>query len=308
MKVFCPKNMLLSRDDFRNGTFKRDRFQCVVCGQPAVDAHHIIERRLFKAEHEKGGYFLDNGASLCEKHHIEAEQTVISCQSIRELCGITSARLPEHFWPDLEYDKWGNPITPEGRLKGELYYEMSVRATLKNIRFLPHVIHPKTYRLPWSASNTGDPVLENDACFEQQEVVVTLHTSGLSFTGYHDYCHGPRPENQLPIGIQTALLQKLAVLDAGMHICGNYSDEQVYLTSVWLENNCLDWEATKELATFLGIPLPTVLFEGIYDKSLIINAFDALTDPKKTGYGIRLKKEFRVFDMGKSVAKSVVSL
>ena len=293
--------MLLSRDDFRNGTFKRDRFQCVVCGQPAVDAHHIIERRLFKAGHEKGGYFLDNGASLCEKHHIEAEQTTISCQSIRDLCGITSVRLPEHFRPDFEYDKWGNPVTPEGRLRGELYYEMSVQTTLKNIRFLPWVIHPKTYRLPWSEVNAGDPVLENDGCFEQQEVVVTLLTGGLPFTGYSDYCHGRRPEDKLPFPVQSALLPKLTVLDAGMRVCGYYLDHQLHLSSVWLENDCLDWEATKELAAFLEIPLPPVLFEGIYDKKLIINVLEDSNEPKKSGYDIRLKKEFRLFDLYKSL-------
>ena len=300
--------MLLSRDNFRNGVFKRDGLRCVVCRQPAIDAHHIIERRLFKAEHEKGGYFLDNGASLCEKHHREAEQTTISCQSLRELCGITSVTLPEHFWPDLEYDKWGNPITPEGRLKGELYYEMSVRTILQNVPFLPYVVQPQTYHLPWSTVGIEAPVLENDACFEQQEVVVTLQTGGRPFTGYHNICHGQRPEDQLPAGLQTYLLHKLAVLDAGMHICGNYLDEQVCLTCVWQENECLEWEATKELAAFLEMPLPTVLFEGIYDKSMIINAFEASTDPEKTGYDIRLKKGFRVFDLGKSLAKSMVSL
>lgn len=303
-----PQTALLSRDNFRNGVFERDRFRCVVCGLPAVDAHHIIERRLFKAEHEKGGYFLDNGASLCEKHHREAEQTTISCQSIREWCGITSVRLPEHFRPDFEYDKWGNPITPEGRLKGELYYEMSVRTILQNVLFLPYVVQPQTYHLPWSTVDAGAPVLENDACFEQQEVVVTLQTGGLPFTGYPGFCHGRRPDDQLPTSIQTSLLQKLAVLDADMRICGHFSDHQVCLTCVWQENECLEWEATKELATFLEIQLPAVLFEGTYDKSVIINAFEASTDPEKTGYDIRLKKGFRLFDLYKSFAKSVVSL
>jgi len=217
-------------------------------------------------------------------------------------------RLPEHFWPDLEYDKWGNPITPEGRLKGELYYEMSVRTILQNIPFLPFVVHPQTYHLPWSTVGEGAPVLENDACFEQQEVVVTLQTGGQPFTGYHNFCHGQRPDDQLPTGIQTSLLQKLAVLDADMRISGHYLDHQVCLTCVWQENECLEWEATKELATFLEIPLPTVLFEGVYDKSMIINAFEASSDPAKTGYDIRLKKGFRVFEMGKSLAKSMVSL
>jgi len=33
---------LLTRDEFREGVFKRDNYKCVVCGAPAKDAHHII--------------------------------------------------------------------------------------------------------------------------------------------------------------------------------------------------------------------------------------------------------------------------
>lgn len=179
---------------------------------------------------------------------------------------------------------------------------------ITNIPFLPYVVHPQTYHLPWSTVDAGAPVLENDACFELQEVVVTLQTSGLPFTGYPGFCHGRRPDDQLPTGIQTSLLQKLVVLDADMRVCGHYSDHQICLTCVWQENECLEWEVTKELATFLEIPLPTVLFEGIYNKSMIINAFEASTNPAKTGYDIRLKNGFRVFDMRKSLAKSMVSL
>ncbi|MDM8549714.1 hypothetical protein QUF72_06550 [Desulfobacterales bacterium HSG2] len=35
-----------SRDIFRESIFKRDNHKCVVCGEPAQDAHHIIERRI----------------------------------------------------------------------------------------------------------------------------------------------------------------------------------------------------------------------------------------------------------------------
>lgn len=297
---------LLSRDDFRNATFERDHFQCVVCGAPAVDAHHIIERRLFKAAHEKGGYFLDNGASLCEKHHFEAEQTSISCQTIRQLCGIETIVLPEHFRSGLEYDKWGNIITPDGRLKGELYYEMSVQSTLKNVHFLQYAIHPRLYHLPWSKAGAGEPVLENDTCFEQEDVVVTLQTVGFPFTGYHNYCHGRGLDTALPPAIKMNLLQKLAVLDADMRICGHYSKDHLYVSSIWIKNDCLDWAETNDFAAFLGLPLPTVLYEGIYDKNLIIDAFENGAYPEKEGYEVRLKKGFRVFDIGKSVAVCVV--
>jgi len=77
---------ILNRDEFREGVFKRDNYKCVICGLPAVDAHHIMERRLFS----NGGYFLDNGASLCEEHHLEAEMTILSTDEIRQAAGIKS--------------------------------------------------------------------------------------------------------------------------------------------------------------------------------------------------------------------------
>ena len=74
------KQILLSRDQFREGTFTRDKHLCVICKKPAQDAHHIIERRLW----DDGGYYLDNGASLCGPCHIKAEQTTLSVEEIRE--------------------------------------------------------------------------------------------------------------------------------------------------------------------------------------------------------------------------------
>jgi len=289
---------LLSRPDFRNRTFERDQFKCVVCGNPALDAHHIVERRLFKASHEKGGYFLDNGASLCEKHHLEAEQTILSCLSIRQLCGINSIVLPEHFHPDLEYDKWGNIITPEGRLKGELYYEMSVKETLRNCTFLKYTVHPRTYHLPWSNTKPGDLVLEDDACFEGQEVVVFLQFDGLPFTAYSDYCHGERIDSPLPLAVKEVLLQKTAVLDEDMRICGTYTENELYLEEVWVKNDCLDWAETKELAGFLGLGLPKIIFDGNYEPFKTENLINITAD-----YTIRLQRNFRVFEYSWALAK-----
>lgn len=88
--------ILLSRSAFREGVFQRDGYRCVVCKAPAVDAHHIIERRLFS----DGGYYLDNGASVCEEHHLAAESTLLSCDELRLLCGIGIVLLPPHFYCD----------------------------------------------------------------------------------------------------------------------------------------------------------------------------------------------------------------
>jgi hypothetical protein len=118
---------LLTRDDFREGVFKRDKYKCVFCDQPAQDAHHILERRLWT----NGGYFLDNGASVCGEHHIKCETTEISVEDVRLACGITQAVIPEHLYDDQVYDKWGNPVMPNGtRLQGELFFDESVQKIL----------------------------------------------------------------------------------------------------------------------------------------------------------------------------------
>ena len=73
---------LLTRDNFRDSVFERDNHKCVFCNEKAVDAHHILERRLWK----DGGYYLDNGASVCEEHHLACERTDISVEDVRIAC------------------------------------------------------------------------------------------------------------------------------------------------------------------------------------------------------------------------------
>lgn len=152
----APK--LLSRDDFREGVFSRDGHRCVFCGETEnLDAHHIIERRLFTAEHEKGGYFLDNGATVCEEHHRACEATTISCYEVREAAGITRVILPSYAYDDIEYDKWLNPLMPNGtRLKGPLFWDKSVQKILAAGDvlglFSKYVKHPRLSHLPWSTN------------------------------------------------------------------------------------------------------------------------------------------------------------
>lgn len=99
---------LLTRDQFRAGVFKRDGNKCVVCKGTSQDmaAHHIIERKLFP----DGGYYLDNGATLCDTHHWDAEKNVLLPDVIRQKAGIKSVILPPSFDPTKKYDKWGNCV------------------------------------------------------------------------------------------------------------------------------------------------------------------------------------------------------
>jgi hypothetical protein len=120
--------VLLKRDDFREKVFKRDKHKCVWCGGIAVDAHHIVERKLF----DDGGYYLENGVSVCEKCHLLAEMTIISCEQLREKAGINVTVLPQLFESDYVYDKWGNMILEDdSRLKGPMFNTEQVQKILK---------------------------------------------------------------------------------------------------------------------------------------------------------------------------------
>lgn len=120
---------LLSRDDFKDKVFKRDKHICVFCNKHAVDAHHIIDRKLFP----DGGYYLDNGASVCDEHHWAVEKTDISVEEVRKACGITNIILPECFDSSKVYDKWCNIILPNGRRQpGPMFFEENVQKILKD--------------------------------------------------------------------------------------------------------------------------------------------------------------------------------
>ena len=111
IKYLNLKNMkkaqLLTRTEFREQVLARSQGQCVFCKKAAVDAHHILERRLWN----DGGYYLNNGIAVCEEHHKDCEKTIISVEEARSAGGITNIIIPEHLYEDQVYDKWGNIMT-----------------------------------------------------------------------------------------------------------------------------------------------------------------------------------------------------
>jgi len=187
--------MLLTRDEFRESVFRRDSHRCVACQAPAVDAHHIMERRLF----DDGGYYLSNGASVCEEHHLACERTDISVESIRTSAKITTAVLPAHLYSDEVYDKWGNIVLPNGqRLRGELFYDESVQKIIadKLNLFTYWVKYPRTWHVPWSEGmNDDDRLLPDMSSFEGRSVLVTEKMDGENTTMYRDHIHARRVES-----------------------------------------------------------------------------------------------------------------
>jgi hypothetical protein len=311
--------MILSRTAFREGVFERDEHKCVICGEPSQDAHHIIERRLFS----DGGYYLDNGASLCGKHHIEAEMTTLDADEIRHACGIKKVVLPEHLYHDNTYDKWGNIILPNGnRLMGELFEDESVQKILNKggvlDLFVKHVKYPRTYHLPWSTLSKDDRKMPDDTFFMDREVVVTLKMDGENSSLYNDHTHarsidsGSHPSRNW---LKDLWAQMSYLLDDDMRICGenlfakhsiSYGNLPSYfmMFSIWIGNTCLSWDETIEYAGILGLETVPVIYRGKYDRKLIESSFLPYLDSNE-GYVLRLSDSFDYGDFRRSVGKFV---
>lgn len=132
------------------------------CGRKDnLDAHHILERRLWDAREEEGGYFLDNGASLCPEHHVNAEKNHFPPHACRLWARIQNRVLPRKLDPALDYDKWGTPFKMPSTL----------RATIK---------YPSTPHLPFSPGHKPghDDQMQSLASLVGAPLVVTLKMDG----------------------------------------------------------------------------------------------------------------------------------
>lgn len=324
---------LLSRDAFREAVFARDGHSCVICQARAddtvrLDAHHILERRLW----ENGGYYLSNGATLCDKGpggidgcHMKAETTEISVEDIRSAAGIDRFRVPDTLYPDHVYDKWGNAILANGqRTKGPLFHDESVQKVLADQRhlFTDWVKYPRTWHLPWSPGATSDDrILGDISMFEGREVVVTRKMDGENFSGYRDYCHARSVDGRSHPSRDWAKAfwaRRSYELPEGWRIVAEnlyaqhslrYDNLPSYLMglSIWTDRNvCLSWDDTLTWFALLDMPVVETLYEGPWNTA----AIQALHDPDRDderheGYVVRLRDSFPYGDFHRAVAKYV---
>ena len=314
---------LLTRDHFREGVFARDGHVCVICKQPAVDAHHIVERRLFP----DGGYYMENGASVCEEHHRAAEATTLSCDALRQACGITQLVIPPHIYRDQEIDKWGNPVLPNGnRLRGDLFYDESVQKVIEPVLhlFSKYVKYPRTFHLPWSpgADDKNERVLTSTEQFKGKNVVVMEKMDGENTSMYNDYIHArsmdtldPHPSRSrvkalwgsicadIPEGWRLSVENLFAKHSIHYH---NLQDHAV-LFAVWDDRNvCRSWSETKEWGELLGLTMCPVIYEGTYDEELIKRLHKPVRGQDECeGYVIRTTDAFPYGEFRKWVGKYV---
>jgi len=314
---------LLTRDEFREQTFERDNHKCVFCGEPAIDAHHIIERRLWG---ESQGYYLENGASVCEKHHLECEMTLIPLDEVRLACGITKVIVPEHMYPDHIYDKWGNHVLPNGqRTKGELFNDESVQKILAKggvlDLFTDYVKYPRTHHVPWSPGlHDDDKVISSLDAFIGKRIIVTEKLDGENTSWYTNYTHarsidsGNHPSRDRVKAMWSQIgyniPERWRVCGENMYaqhsIAYDNLDSYFYGFSIWNEKNrCLSWDDTLEWFDMLNITAVPVLYDGLYDEHIVKNLFSAKKWETSEGYVMRVAESFDYGQFRTHVAKYV---
>ena len=313
---------LLTRDEFREQVFKRDNYKCVFCDKPAKDAHHILERRLWPDL----GYYLSNGASVCEEHHLACERTTLSVEDVRHACGITKIWVPPHLYDDHIYDKWGNPVLEDGRRgKGELFFDESVQKVLGEggvlDKFTSRVKYPRTNHLPWSPGvNDDDRVISDLSFFQGKRVIATKKMDGENTTMYCDHIHARSIDSRG--GEDRAWVKQFWAsisydIPEDWRICGenlwaehsiHYSDLPSYFLgfSAWNERNvCLSWDDTLEYFSLLGITPVPVIYDGIWNENSIRDLEKNLNWETDEGYVVRVADSFTYAEFRKSIAKFV---
>jgi hypothetical protein len=315
------KFSLLTRDQFRHQVFARDGYKCVVCKASAVDAHHLLERSLWG----DGGYYLNNGVAVCADHHIEAEATTISVEKLRELAGIKEFPLPEHLYHDQPYDKWGNPILPNGmRLRGELFDEVPVQKMLAPVLalFTNRIKASRTFHLPWSDGvSDDDKVLHDLSRLEKEDVIVSIKQDGENTTMYSDYLHArsteytPHPSRSWVKALHAKIAHDIP---EGYRVCGenifathsiHYQnlDDYFQVFSIWNDKNiCLNWDETVEWATLLDLKTVPVIYEGKWDEKKIRGLYqETFNGDPCEGYVVRVRREFHYREFRYCCAKWV---
>lgn len=187
-----------------------------------------------------------------------------------------------------------------------------------------YIKHPRTFHLPWSAAiHPDDRVIEEMDAFVGNPVVVTEKLDGENTSLYRNHYHARSIDsrNHPSRNRAKAIWASIApgIPPRWRLCCENmfakhsiaYSDLEGYLYgfSVWNDKNeCLAWDDTVEWFGLFGLPIVPVLYEGVYDETVIKALYDPEKDWERSeGYVVRLAKSFHYDDFQKSVAKYVRS-
>ncbi len=179
--------------------------------------------------------------------------------------------------------------------------------------------YPRTIHFPWSLGITNDDKVAAHF-FDGKRVVVTTKMDGENTTCARNYTHA-RSLDSAHHWTRDWLKQWWSTIRYDIpekhRICGEnmYAKHSIYYEnlpsyflgfSMWNEENvCLDWDSTLEWFELIGIHPVPVLYEGIYDETLIKSLWTPDEHNVKEGFVVRLYDAFAYQDFEKWVRKFV---
>ncbi|MFJ8072503.1 RNA ligase family protein [Streptomyces sp. NPDC096176] len=179
--------------------------------------------------------------------------------------------------------------------------------------------YPRTRHLPWSPGATADDVRVTDLVgLRGREVVVTEKLDGENTTLYRDGLHARSLDSaHHPSRTWVKALQGRIGhhIPESWRVCGENMfarhsirydglDSYFYGFSVWDELGwCLDWDRTVQFLRDLGIPVPRVLWRGVFDERALRRL--TLDLGRQEGFVVRTVDGFMAQEFGRRVAKWV---
>lgn len=178
--------------------------------------------------------------------------------------------------------------------------------------------YPRTVHVPWSPGVGSDDVRGGDLDgLRGREVVVTEKMDGENTTLYRDGLHarsldsGHHPSRAWVKALQGRIG---ALIPDGTRVCGEnlYARHSIayeeleswfYGFSVWDGEWCLGWDETVRVLRGLGIPVPRVLWRGVFDERALRGL--KLDPARQEGYVVRTVEGFVREEFGRRLAKWV---
>ncbi|NUS07403.1 MAG: RNA ligase family protein, partial [Nonomuraea sp.] len=180
------------------------------------------------------------------------------------------------------------------------------------------VHYPRTPHLPWSPGVTSDDVRAGDLSgLRGREVVVTEKLDGENTTLYPDGLHArslDSAHHPSRAWVKSLHGRIAGRIPAGWRICGEnlYArhslayhdlDSWFYGFSVWAGDRCLDWDRTVAFLRGLGVPVPPVLWRGVFDERVLRGL--RVDADRQEGYVVRAAEGFVREEFAGRVAKWV---
>lgn len=186
--------------------------------------------------------------------------------------------------------------------------------------------YPRTFHLPYSEKKGhDDKILEDEDCFYNIDVIVLEKLDGENTSLYGDSMHARSLDSRLDDEGRHWVEQFMKLRQQYFHndmvIMGEnmfykhtveYDDLESYFYGFAVRTNqlFLQWSLTKRIFDTMDIKHPKVIYDGIYNKDAILEAFQKYDDSKNNrceGFVVRNKEMFRMVNFSSNVAKFVKS-